>query len=101
MTAGQILKSDLSLVNLPIAGEKARVFVAIGVAQHQLLQGLHVFSNPREQLAVQAVVEQLLHHRGRALKVLHRFKQRHHEQVGMLCSWIHKAGFFGQQQHLQ
>jgi hypothetical protein len=40
---GELLQGNLSAVDFPVAGEKARVFVAVGVAQHHLLQRLAGF----------------------------------------------------------
>ena len=54
-----------------------------------------------QQLQVEGIAEQALHHRRSALQVFHGFEQGHHQQAGAPGLGIHQAGLLGQQQHLQ
>ena len=53
MAAGQLLQSHLGLVNLPVAGQEARVFVAVRVPQHELLERLTLPPDEGKQLPVE------------------------------------------------
>ena len=89
----QRLQGDLGPVDFPVAGEEARVFVAVGVAEHHLLQ--------RHLLVIeQSLVEGASHHRAHhlwgAAQIFHRFKQWNHLQAGGAFHRINQAGLFGQ-----
>ena len=95
-----LLQGDLGLVDLPVAGEKPGILVAVGIAEHHFLQRLFAFA-AHQQPAVEGLTEQGLHHRGGPLQVFHRFKQGDHQQGGPLSGRVHQACLLGQQQHLQ
>ena len=97
----QRLQRDLGPVDLPVAGEEAGILVAVGIAQHHLLQGLVAIAVADQQLAVEGIGEQPFHHRGGPLQILHRLEQGDHQQGRLLGHRIHQTGFLRQQHHLQ
>ena len=101
LAAGEFLKGDLGLMNLPVAGEEAGILVAVGVAQHQLLQRLLLLPHNGEEFAVKRRLEQTLHHLRGPLEILHGFEQRHHQQGGPFVGRVYETRFLGQQQDLQ
>ena len=101
LAAGKRLKSDLGLMDLPVAGEESGILVAVGVAQHQFLQGLTLAPHRGKQVAIELGLEQALHDRRSPLEILNRFKQRHHQQGRGAGERVRQAGLLGQQHHLQ
>ena len=96
LAAGEFLKGDLDLMNLPVAGEEAGIIVAVGVAQHQLLQWLLLLPHNGEEFALEPRLEQPLHHLRGLLEILDGFEQRHHQQGGPFIGRVYKARFLGQ-----
>ncbi len=100
----QFHQRNLGAVQLPVAGENPAVFVAVGVAEHDVLLAVAVGVSALHHgaHAGQGVV---VAHDGRGVaQVFNGFKQRHHDQVAggvFLQQAVHQAGFFLQQQHLQ
>ena len=101
---GQVVKQvnqrDLGAVQLPVAGEDATIFVAVAIAQHDVLLATAFLDHLGNagQLVVAA-------HDGLGIaQVFNGFKQGHHDQVAnrpILQRAAHQAHFFLQQQHFQ
>ena len=89
ISCSEILEGYLRFVNFPVAGEEARILVAVGIPEHQLLQGLSLTPNPGEQIAIQGGLEQLFHDLWSSLQILHGFEEWNHQQVCMACGWFH------------
>ena len=91
---------DFGAVELPVAGEDAAVFIAVRVAQHDVLlapAALHQRGH-----ALQCVKRA---HDGRGIaQVFDGFKQRHHDQIAhrvQVQGAAQQAGLFLQQQNFQ
>ncbi len=88
------------LVKLPVAGEKSAVFVAVGIAQHNVLlttRVTHQFGNAGQLV-------KRLHDRGSATQVFNRFKKRHHNQACLAIlgqGAVKQPGFFLNHQHFK
>ena len=110
----QLYQRNLGTVQLPVAGEDAAVFVAVRVAQHDVLlatAALHQRGNAGQGI-------KLPHDGCGVAQVFNGFKQRHHNQIAYGDQWVgrsrcnmpsgvaaqhaaHQAHFFLQQQHFQ
>ncbi|MNV30605.1 hypothetical protein D3C71_1218820 [compost metagenome] len=93
-------KGDFSAVQLPVAGEDAAVFVAVAVAEHDVLLATAALHQRRH--AGQCIE---LAHDGRGVaQVFDGFEQRHHDEVVLglgVQGSIHQAHFLLQQQHFE
>ena len=95
-----IHQGQFGLVERPVAGENAAVFVAVRVTQHDVLLAAAAFHHGRD--ARQGVVA--AHDVGRLLQVFDGFKQGRHNQLGLspaVQTALQQAGFFLQHQHFQ
>ena len=104
VTVGQPLKilnqCNLCPVKLPVACKDAAIFVAVGVAQHDVLLGTRAL----DQIGDARQCIELTHDACRVAQVFDRFKQRNHDQVDsgvvIQCA-AHQANFFLKQQDFQ
>ena len=95
-----IHQGQLGLVKRPVAGENTAVFVAVRIAQHDVLLAAAAFHHGRD--ARQGVVA--THDVGRLLQVFDGFKQGRHDercQRFIVQTAVQQASLFLQHQHFQ
>ena len=90
----------LGAIQLPVAGKKTAVLVAVAVAQHDVLLG------PRAHHHVQHTRQrvEVAHDAGRVPQIANGFKERHHDQIALRACiefTAHQAGFFLQHQQFE
>ncbi len=84
---------DLRLVELPARGQETAILVAVGVAQHDLLDAAAAF----EQARVFRQAQQLVHHVAAMAQILDRFEERHDIEIESALARPQQTRFF--QQH--
>ncbi len=72
VTAEDVDERHLGLVELPAGGQETAILVAVGIAEHDLLNAAAVV----EQACVFGEAQELIHHRAAMAQILDRFKER-------------------------